>query len=115
MDQEHNPIERRLSELRDLAKKYAQAEAQRTYLDEFKRSKLAMLMKDAEILGFSTSAAQEREARANPQYIELLQGLQVATENAEHARWLLKISEMGAELWRTQQASLRAERKGYGA
>lgn len=108
-------IERRLTELRSLASKYAKAEATRTHIEEFKKSKLAILMKAAEREGFQTSAAQEREARAHPDYIELLDGLKDATEQAEEARWLLKIAEMGAELWRTQQASLRAERKGYGA
>jgi hypothetical protein len=108
-------IERRLQELRELAKKYAQAEAQRTHIEEFKKSKLAILMKQAERDGFTTSAAQEREARAHQQYIDLLDGLKVATEQAEEARWLLRIAQMGAELWRTQQASLRAEQKGYGA
>jgi hypothetical protein len=79
-------IERRLAELRELASKYAKAEAQRTYLEEFKRSKLSMLMKVAESNGHSTSAAQEREARSSPQYMELLDGLRVATEQAEESR-----------------------------
>jgi hypothetical protein len=108
-------IETRLHELRELAKQYAKAEAQRTYLEEFKRSKLAMLMKQSEVEGHATVAAQEREARAHHDYIGLLEGLRAATEEAERSRWHLKIAEMGAELWRTQQASLRAERKGYGA
>lgn len=108
-------IERRLHELRELASKYAKAEATRTHIEEFKKSKLAMLMKAAEREGYQTAAAQEREARAHPQYVELLDGLKAATEQAEECRWMLKIAEMGAELWRTQQASLRAERRGYGA
>ena len=110
-----DPIEKRLHELRELAAKYAKAEAQRVYIEEFKKSKLAQLMKSAEARGHATAAAQEREARASDQYVELLNGLQVATEEAERSRWELKIAEMGAELWRTQQASLRAERRGYGA
>ena len=110
-----NAIERRLEELRQTAKKYAIAYAQREYLDEFKKSKLSMLMKSAERDGFSTAAAQEREARAHPDYLALLDGLKEATEASEALRWELKIAEIGAEVWRTQQASKRAERKGYGA
>lgn len=107
-------IERRLQELRELAGKYAKAEATRCHLEEFKKSKLAILMKAAERDGYQTAAAQEREARAHPQYIELLDGLKAATEQAEEARWLLKIAETGASLYQTQQANKRAEIKAYG-
>lgn len=108
-------IEKRLHELRDIAKQYAKAEAQRTYLTEFRKSKKAMLMKMAEGRGITTAALQERDAYADPEYRELLDGLKVATEEAERLRWELRISEMGAELWRTAQANQRAERRGYGA
>lgn len=102
-------IERRLQELRETANKYAEAAAQRDYLDEFKKSKLAMLMKSAEVSGFATSASQEREARAHPDYLQLLEGLRVANEKAEALRWKLKIAEIGADVWRTQQSNRRAE------
>lgn len=108
-------IERRLQELRETAKKHAAAYSQMEYLEEFKKSKLAMLMKKYEREGFTTSAAQEREARADPDYIELLKGLEAARELSEGLRWELKIAEIGAEVWRTKEASKRAERKGYGA
>lgn len=108
-------IERRLDELRRTAKKYAVAYAQREHLDEFKKSKLAILMKKAERDGFTTAAAQEREARASDDYIALLDGLKDATEESEALRWELKIAEIASEVWRTQEASKRAERRGYGA
>lgn len=108
-------IERRLHELRLLAGEYAKAQAEREYLDNFRHSKIAILMKQAEVEGFQTAAAQDREARANPEYLELLLGLREATEKAEKCRWELKIAEMGAGLWQTQQATKRAEMKGYGA
>ena len=108
-------IERRLDQLRTTARKFAAAFANKEHLDEFKKSKLAILMKKYEREGFSTAAAQEREARADREYIELLDGLKAAIEESEALRWELKIAEIGAEVWRTQQASRRAERKGYGA
>ena len=107
-------IEERLESLRQLAAAYAEAQSQRVYLEEFKKSKLAQLMKKYE-RDYPTAAAQEREARADPEYIELLDGLRVATKNAEQARWELKIAEMGAGLWQTKQANVRAERRAYGA
>ena len=107
-------IERRMQELRELSKDYAKAKAQQSYLDEFKKSKLAMLMKVAEKEGHTSAAAQEREARASDAYIELLDGLRDATERAESLRWQLQIAEIGSEVWRTQEANKRAERRGYG-
>lgn len=108
-------IEHRLHELRELSKKYAKAQAQRVYLEEFKKSKLALLMKTAEQSGHTTAASQEREARAHHSYIELLEGLRDATEAAEGARWELEIAKIGCDLYRTKQANMRAEMKGYGA
>ena len=108
-------IERRMQELRQTAIRWAKANAQREYLDEFKKSKLAILMKQAEVGGFSTAAAQEREARAHPDYLGLLEGLRDACEAAESLRWELRLAEAAIEIWRTKQANNRAERKGYGA
>lgn len=108
-------IERRMQELRDTAARYAKANAVREYLDEFKKSKLAILMRKYEGQGFTTAAAQEREARADTEYRDLLINLQSATEEAEKLRWELRIAEAGIAVWQTRSANLRAERKGYGA
>lgn len=110
----HDGIERRLHELRETAARYAEARGNQVYLDHFRKSKLAMLMRAAELDGQKTVAAQEREAYADPEYVELLRGIKVATEEAERLRWELEIARMGAELWRTEQANERAERSGYG-
>ena len=101
-------------EIRDKAAAYAKAYAQREYLDEFKRSKLSILMKEFEP-EHKTSAAQEREARAHPDYLALLEGLKAAVEESERLRWDLKIAEMQFEAWRTHAANQRAERQRYGA
>ena len=108
-------IEKRLQELREIAGKYAEAKATKEYLENFKKSKKAILMKQMEALGFKSIAAQERESLANHEYLQLLEGLRDATKEAERLRWELEISRIGAELWRTQQATNRAERRGYGA
>lgn len=106
--------EQRLHELRQKAAEFAKAEAERSYLDHYRKSKLAILMKAYEI-DHKTTTAQEREARADPEYIELLKGLRVATETAERLKWELKISQMGVDIWRTKQANNRKEREGYNA
>ncbi len=86
------------------AKAYAKAKAERIYIEEFRKSKKAILMKASE----ETSAvAQERDAYANPEYQELLQGLKVAVENEENLRWKIASAELQIELWRTQSANNR--------
>lgn len=108
-------IERRMIELRGLADDYGKAKAEAVYIDNYKKSKLAMLMKHAEREGVKTTSAQERDALAHPEYIALLDGLKAAIEVSERSRWLLEIAKIGSELYRTQQANERAERRGYGA
>src|SRR5210317_1523616 len=108
-------VEERLTELREQAKLYADAEAERTYLENFRHSKLAILMKELDQNQFSTVAAQEREARANPEYLQLLEGLKEATRIAEYNKWLLQIAMRGSSLYQTQEATKRAELKAYNS
>jgi hypothetical protein len=108
-------IEARLQELRSMADEFAKAYADRSHLEEMKKSKLAILMKQAEVEGHKTTAAQEREARAHSEYIALLEGLKVATENSERLRWQLEVSKLGVGVWQTMRADERAERRAYGA
>ncbi len=107
-------IEERLHELRELAKKFAKSEANRVYLEEFKKSQLAILMKKYE-KSHKTAAAQEREARADQEYLSVLEGLKQATEHAQRARWELKIAELGASVWQTSQANRRQEMKSLNS
>lgn len=106
-------IEKRMSVLRAKAREYAKAKAEYDYLEDFKKSKVAILMKVAEVQGFKTSAAQEREALAHDEYLQLLKGLQVANEEAERLRWELKLAELASEIWRTNESTRRAEMRGY--
>ena len=108
-------VEKAMNFLRDKAGEYAKAKAQQSYLSEFRKSKLAILMKQAAVEGHSTAAAQEREAYAHEEYQELLEGWRDATEMTELYRYQLKAAEIKVEVWRTTSANKRAERSGYGA
>ena len=55
--------------------------------------------------------AQEREAYAHQEYRDLLQGLKSAVEVEEKLRWDLIAAQARVEIWRTEQANLRAEGK----
>jgi hypothetical protein len=94
------------------AGKYAKAKAQRIYLDEFRRSKRALLMQDAELHGYETSAAQERQAYSHPEYQQLLEGLKEAITVEETLRWQLIAAQIKVDIWRTEQANNRFIDKG---
>lgn len=114
-------IEQRLHELRQIGKRYAEAKARKEYLDHFRKSQLAILKKKFAMVKagssflFPTDAAQDREARADDEYLTTLEGLKAATEEAEALYWELRIAMEGIGIWRTKQASERAERGGYAA
>lgn len=108
-------IEELLERYRQLADRYAPARAQRGYLEDYKKSCLAMLMKDAERAGHKTAAAQEREAYANATYSKLLDDLKTAVFEEEKVRYHLKAVELEIEIFRTRSANQRAERRAYGA
>ena len=89
------------------APRFAEAKAQRVYIENFLRTKKALLMKEAQIKGIDSGVAQEREAYAHPEYQELLRGLQVATEREEALKWKLIAAQMKSDIWRSEQASER--------
>lgn len=88
--------------------RYAEAKAHRTYLEEYRKSQKAMLMKQALAGGRAkTAAAAEMEAYADPAYVEALKGLQAAVEAEETLRWGLVAAQARIEVWRSQEASNR--------
>lgn len=108
-------IEELLQEYRELIQPYAQAKANLAYVEDFKKSKLAMCMKKAERDGVKTVSTQEREARTDPEYLNVIDGLKVAVQEESRLRFLLKRVELEIEIWRTKQADNRMERKAYNA
>ena len=93
----------------DNAPKYAKAKAERIYLEEFRKSKKALLMQDAQLRKIESAAAQEREAYAHQDYQALLKGISAAVEIEETLRWQLEAARLNTEIWRTEQANARAE------
>lgn len=90
------------------APEYAKAKAERVYLEEFRKTKKALLMKAA-MSKYEAVSAQEREAYAHPEYQELLKGLAAAIEVEEDLKWKLEAARMRTDVWRTEQATARAE------
>lgn len=100
-----------LDYLRDTAPAYAKAKAERVYLEEFRKSKKAMLMKTAEVNGYTSAAMQERQAYADPEYLALLDALREATEAEEKLRWMIVAAQAKIECWRSLESSRRYEAK----
>ena len=88
------------------APRFAKAKAQRLYLEEFRKTKKALLMRETD-----GKAVADREAYAysHPDYITLLEGYRVAVEAEETFRFKLKAAELHVEIWRSKEASNRAE------
>ena len=85
------------------AEKFAQARANRIYLEEYRKTQKAILVQKC------GGTVQERESFAygHPDYIKLLEGLKVAVEEEEKLRWQLVAAEAKIETWRTQSANAR--------
>ena len=88
-------------------KKYAEAKAHLAYVEEFRKSKKAMLMKHAMSNGVKTAASAEMEAYASLEYIEHLKAIEEATEQAEALRWALVAAQARVDVWRSLEASNR--------
>jgi len=99
-----------LADLERITAEFAQAEAEKQYLMEFRKSKKALLMAEAEQFEHSMPIAkQERYAYSHPEYLELLEGLKVAIEKAVMLRHKIQVMNMRFEQWRSKQATLRQE------
>jgi len=99
--------------IRDKAPAYGEAKAQRVYLDEFRKSKKALLMKNALEMGYEAANAQEREAYADPTYLQLLKGLAAAIEKEETLRWEIEAARLDVEIWRTREATNRLQDRAH--
>lgn len=90
------------------SKKYAQAKADRVHLEHFRKSKKALLMNECTDKAVT---AREQYAYSHPDYVALLEGLREAVRVEEALRWRLTAAQLRVEVWRTQEATARAEGK----
>jgi hypothetical protein len=86
---------------------FAKAKSERVYLEEFRKSKKALLMQEAFFAGVDTMAGQERDAYARQEYRDLLDGLKEAVEVEETLKWKMTAAQLRVEIWRSMEASNR--------
>ena len=107
-------IEQLFQDWRSSIDEAAKAKADVIYLTEFRKSKKAILMQEAECNGHKTGQERESYAYAHPDYLSLLDSLRIATEINEKFRWRMKIAEERIGIYRTHEASKRKEFGNYG-
>jgi hypothetical protein len=83
----------------------ASATADRSYLEAFLKSKLALLMKESKE---SSIAGKEMDAKANPEYIDLLEAIKIAQHAEIELKWKMESAKISFEIYRTESANNRA-------
>ena len=86
---------------------YAKAKAERVYVEQFRKSKKAILMRSEEAMSLKTQSEREQYAYSHPEYVELISGLREAVEIEEKCKWALEKFKVEFEHWRTTQANDR--------
>ncbi|RYF30672.1 MAG: hypothetical protein EOO23_04615 [Comamonadaceae bacterium] len=84
--------------------KFAMAKAQRVYLEEFRKSKKAILMGQSPA---KSAVEREQYAYSHEDYIALLGGIKAAIEVEEDLKWKLTAAQLRVDIWRTKEASNR--------
>ena len=88
------------------AQKSAKAKSDRVYLQEFRKSKKAILMAQSQA---KTAVDREVYAYSHPDYLELIDGIRVAVEQEELTHWQMVAAQARIEIWRTQEATNRQQ------
>jgi len=86
------------------AKPLAKASSEKSYLESFLKSKLALLMSESTE---TTMAGKEMYAKAHPDYIALLHGIKAAQELEVELRWKMEAAKITVEIYRTESANNR--------
>ena len=95
-----------LDTIEEVSPLYAKAKGERVHLDDFRKVQLAILYEQA--VG-KTVADKENWSRAHPDYRTVIKTHGDAVEEEAALYWKLRLAETQIEVWRTIQATRRAE------
>ena len=87
---------------------YAQAKADRLYIEGYLKYLKASLMNESDS---SSLGAKEQYAYSHARYLEQLSAMKVATEVEEQLKYLMEAAKMKVEVWKTQEYTKRTEMK----
>jgi hypothetical protein len=102
-----NPAHLAINFILTNASKYAQAKATRVQLEEFRKSKKAMLMAEEE----GSLGAKEIYAYAHRDYVDLLFQIKEAVIQEEELKYKLEAAKLRVEVWKTEEYTKRVEMK----
>jgi len=86
----------------------AKARADVAWIEEYRKSKKALLMRQSEA---KTAVIAEAEAYSHPEYLELLEGYKEAVRVDTEFRWLQASAMARIDAWRTLNANYRIQAK----
>jgi predicted acyltransferase (DUF342 family) len=95
--------------IRDNAKIFGKARAERIYLEEYRKTQKALLMNEAA----GTDKTREAKAYADPKYVTNLKGIRAAREIEETLRWEMVAAQARIEIWRSQSANNRNQDRAH--
>ena len=104
---EESRVESAVDYLRSSCTDAAQARANHKYIEQYLKTKRALLMKDSNA---KTASERESEALSHPDYIEVLEGYRAAVEQDEKFRNAREAAKTCIDAWQTQSANNRAIR-----
>ena len=102
-----NPAHLAINFILTNAPKYAQAKATRVQLEEYRKSKKAILASQEE----GSLGAKEMYAYAHPEYVALLMDIKQAIMEEEEIRWKLEAAKLRVEVFKTEEYTRRLEMK----
>jgi hypothetical protein len=88
---------------------FSQAKANRIYIEQYLKSKLALLMSES---SETTMSGKEMDAKKHQDYLNLLFGLKEAVAIEEELKWKLISAQLAVEIYRTESANNRATDRG---
>jgi len=96
-------VDKSLDFIRDNAEKLAEAKATRIYLEQFRKSKKALLMNDVE----GAEHIRSSHAYSDEGYLLLLENYRDAVREEEYLKWMMTAAQLKIDVYRTQQANNR--------
>lgn len=84
---------------------FAEARATRIYLEEFRKSKKALLMNES---SEETAVAREQFAYSHPEYISLLSDIKEVAREEERLKWNMIAAQARIEIWKQEQYNNRS-------
>ena len=102
-----NPANAAIDFILKNASKYAQAKGTRVQLEEYRKSKKAILASQEE----GSLGAKEMYAYAHPEYVALLMDIKQAIMEEEELKYKLEAAKLRVEVWKTEEYTKRVEMK----